>query len=270
MTFKTLRSFILAISIGTVLIRIQKVEQQTIKSQSVEQSSKDIRLTIEQEKTSLSLIQRSPSFGFSNIIANATFIQFLQYFGDSESRKKSGYEISDSFFKAMLHHDPSYRGFYLFLSGSNTLYAGNPEETVAVMEMNLLRLQPNQPVDGYYIWRYKAVDELLFLGDSEAAQKSFAIAADWAQKSKDPSSRIISELSQKTSNFLADNPNSQAAQIDAWGSLLTTAMDKKTRDRAVERIQSLGGDVIFSEDGGISIQYERVETSAETTRSPDT
>ena len=129
------------------------------------------------------------------------------------------------------------------------------------MSEGLASFEKEKPIDSYYIWRYKGTDELLFLGDSAAAQASFATAAEWAKQSDAPEAEIISELSHRTSEYLLSNPDSRIAQIDAWSSLLSTALDSDTRDRAVARIESLGGSVVFSEDGRVSIQYEKADSS---------
>ncbi len=174
-------------------------------------------------------------------------------------REKTGYNNSSKYFEAVLKHDPAYLDFYLFLSGSSTIYAGQPEKTIDIIDRGLRELSPNQPTNSYFIWRYKAVDELLFLGDGKAAQRSFSTAADWARKSNDPDAGIVANLSQKTADFLEDNSASSVAQIDAWSSLLSTALDNETRARAIKKIEGLGGSVIIDESGQVSIRYEKAE-----------
>ncbi len=225
---------------------------------------------VEQTVEQLKILKNTPSFGFGNSIANWGFIQFLQYFGDEEARNHSGYGYSPEFFKAVLSHDPCYTNFYLFLSGSTTLYAGEPQKAVNIMQSSLNKINSKRAEDNFFAWRYKAVDELLFLGDSKAAQESFQMASKWALQSADERAPLMAQLSEQTAQFLETNPNSHLARINAWSSILTTALDSDTRDRAVEKIQSLGGDVIFSENGGISIQYGEIETSAEAKSTPET
>ena len=219
---------------------------------------------------SIKLLRQSPNIGFGNIVSNYGFIQFLQYFGDNEIREISGYELSPLFFEAILRHDPNYRDYYLFLSGSSTIRAGLPEKTVSLMDKNLKRLNPRTPHDSYYIWRYKAVDELLFLGDGESARKSFSKASDWAKQSSDSEALQIAEISSRSADFLKDNPGSKTAQIDAWSSLLSTALDNDTRVRAVEKIEELGGNIVLSEDGRMRVQYEKTEDATQSSRDSGT
>lgn len=257
----------IAATLCVTVVGLQFIGETGLQSQSMEISEEQIERSEEELSVQLELLKHSPNLGFGNILANAIFVQFLQYFGDDEARKQSGYAKSPEFFDALISQDPCYRDFYTFLSGSSTLYAGKPEKSVEIAASGLAKLSPNQPPDGYYIWRYKAVDELLFLGDNKAAQKSFSSAASWAAESTDDEAELIGHLSQKTANFLADNPNSKIAQIDAWGSLLTTALDKNTRARAIVKIEELGGSVVISEDGGISIQYEKVKDADKSSNS---
>lgn len=207
----------------------------------------------------LSALKEIPSFGFRNVIADWSFVQFLQYFGDDEARRKTGYDDSARYLSVAIHHAPYMREFYVFLTGSSTLFAGTPEETIQVMSEGLDQLSFHRAPDNYYIWRYKGTDELLFLNDSQAAQKSFEMAADWALQSPDENAAIIAQVSQQTAQFLAENPDSHLAQINAWGSILSTAFDNQTRNRAVRKIRELGGDVAISEDGQLQIKYTQSE-----------
>lgn len=213
------------------------------------------------DASSLRLLKQTPNVGFGNIFSNYGFLQFLQYFGDDEVRDNVGYELSPLFFESVLRHDPNYRYYYLFLSGSSTIRAGMPDKTVSLMDEKLKNLSPTTPQDSYYIWRYKAVDELLFLGEGESARKSFSTAAKWADQSSDVEASLMAEISRKSADFLKDNPSSKSAQIDAWRSLLSTALDKNTRVRAVEKIEELGGRVTISEDGRVKVQYEKVNSA---------
>lgn len=210
-------------------------------------------------KKSLILSNQLPRFGFNNMSANINFLSFLQYFGDDEMRNEGGYNLSSDFFELIVEDDPYYLDFYLFLSGSVSLKAAHPEKSVKLMNQGLASLSPGQPDNGYYIWRYKGSEELLFLGDSEAAKHSFKTAAKWAHETATEEGDLIASISEQTANFLEQNPDSKSAQIGAWSSILTTAIDDETRSRAIEGIEKLGGEVTITEDGGVTVRYAQTE-----------
>ncbi len=210
---------------------------------------------VSQETAQIKAVKEMPSFGFGNTLANWSFLQFLQYFGDDGQRQHSGYGLSPIFLDSVLTHDPYYRPFYIFLSESTTFYAGMPDKTVEMIDKGLSSFGEQKPSDSYYIWRYKGTDELLFLNDGDEAQHSFEMAAQWAAESDDAGSQQMAALSAQTAAYLASNPASMEAKVNAWSSVLTTAIDDATRERAVAQIRALGGDVVFSEDGGIKVEF---------------
>ena len=224
--------------------------------------NKNIQENIEQKTEQLKVMTKMPSLGFRNLWANYAFIQFLQYFGDEESRKVTGYSLSPDYLSVSLKFDPYYRYFYLFLSESTTFYAGMPDKTIALMEKSLSNFGKEKPADSYYIWRYKGIDELLFLNDGHLAQRSFEKAAEWATQSDEENSKLMASLSAQTAALLASNPKSTLAQINAWGSILTTTSDDTTRVRAIRKIRELGGDVVLASDGQLQIKYAQAEKTA--------
>ncbi|TAF07369.1 MAG: hypothetical protein EAZ77_10005 [Nostocales cyanobacterium] len=214
-------------------------------SMSVETLVKDQ----EKERLRLELLKEIPTFGYDNLIANWVYIDFLQYFGDNEVREKIGYTLSPEFFEIILKHDPKFREAYLNLSVSSSLYAGMPERTITLIDKGLKSLSPTLPEKSYYIWRYKGTDELLFLGDSQAARNSFLKAAEWASQHDDPESKNVVFISQKTAEFLQRNPDSKFARIATWTMVLQNNVDARTRKRAIKEIENLGGKVVINHDG---------------------
>ncbi|WP_052049825.1 hypothetical protein [Leptolyngbya sp. KIOST-1] len=235
------------------LLPLQRQRLATIQDRSA--TSQSLERQEEATAATLAVAQKMPTFGFDNLVANWFFLQFLQYFGDDEARAVTGYNLSPEFFRVIIPNDPYYRMFYLFLSGSTSNFAAKPEQSVALIAQGLERLNPNLPEDAFYIWRYRGVDELLYLGDGQAAQKSYQTAADWARQSNHPDAPLTIENSQRTADFLANNPLSKQAQVNAWASVLANAFDDGTRQRAIDRINALGGSVFINEAGEISIQF---------------
>ena len=90
-----------------------------IQLQSLEQLNIDINPSSQINVLSepqLSMIEKLPSIGFRNIVANWSFIQFIQYFGEDEARRKTGYgKSADFYLSTTIQHDPYFRDFYIFL-----------------------------------------------------------------------------------------------------------------------------------------------------------
>lgn len=201
------------------------------------------------ENLRLNLLQKSPAFGFDNLFADWVFLNFLQYFGDDDARAVTGYRLSPKYFEIIVNRDPRFLGSYLGLSTSISMYSGMPEKSVALMEQGLKSMTPQTPPKSYYVWRYKGIDELLFLGRTQAARQSFEKAAEWASTYSDQESQNVAALSRRMTAFLARNPNSKTAQVLAWSLVLNSAPDARTQKIAVSRIEALGGKVIITPQG---------------------
>lgn len=206
------------------------------------------------EKLRLNLLQKTPAFGFDNLLADWVFLNFVMYFGDDEARLQTGYALSPEYFKIIVDRDPRFLGAYIGLSTSISMYAGMPEKSVDLMEMGLKSMSPQTPPKSYYVWRYKGIDELLFLGDNQAARKSFEKSAEWASPYSDEESNNVAAFSRKTAEFLSRNPNSKFAQFNAWAMVLTNTTDKLARKLAISRIEALGGKVVITPEGTVGIQ----------------
>lgn len=236
------------------VVALQLPQLNQLKNKAKTGSVADYQKQVEAEKLQLQFLRKIPSFGFNRLIADWTFINFLLYFGDDDARDKTGYSLSPEYFEIIVDRDPYFLRTYLFLSSSTTLYAGLPERSVALMNRGLKSLSPQVPPKSYFVWRYKAIDELLFLTNAQAARNSFTKAAQWASAYSDDESKYVALSSLQTADSLARNPNSKAAQISAWTSVLGNAFDDNTRRRAISRIQALGGKVFITPEGGFNVQ----------------
>lgn len=241
------------LGIGAV-VAFQIPQLHKLNNQAETASAVDIKRDLESERLQLQLIQKLPSFGFDNMVGNWIFLNFAQYFGDDDARAKTGYALSPEYFEVIIGRDPYFLDAYRFLSTSTTLYAGMPERTVSLMNQGLKSLSPKVPKNSYYIWRYKGTDELLFLGNSQAAKQSFETAGKWADAYPDADSKYIAKLSYQTAQFLAKNPDSKSAQVGAWTVVLNNAFDDRVRKIAISRIQALGGKVSITPDGQLKVQ----------------
>ncbi|WP_373525779.1 hypothetical protein [Nostoc sp.] len=244
---------ICACILGVGLIQFSRLQKLINSKQfaSLETLEKEIK----SENIRLDFLEKIPSFGYDNFIADLVYLNFLQYFGDDEVRDKTGYSLSPEYFEVILERDPRFLAAYQSLSISTSLYAAMPERAIALSEKGLKSLSPSVPEKSYYVWRYKGIDELLFLGNAQAAQKSFATAANWASNFSDAESQLIANTSQRTAEFLSLNPNSKYAQISSWAIVLNNQVDQRSRKRAIAAIEALGGKVITTPEGNRKIIF---------------
>lgn len=196
-----------------------------------------------QEAWRLKLLQRSPTFGFDNLIADWTFLNFLQYYGDTEIRKKVGYSLSPAYFDLITQRDPRFVSTYLFLSSSISYQLGQPEIAVRLMDRGTSALSPQIDPNAFQVWRFKGLDQLLLLGDVPGAIHSHEMAAQWVVATPNQS---LAPLFQQTANFLRKDPNSRLIRFQAWTSVYDQAVavkDKATQERAKREILAIGGQV---------------------------
>ena len=241
-----------------IVVWLQGQRLKTIQAKEV-QPLAILQLQDQRDQAQLLLRQRLPTFGYNNMIANWTFLNFLQYFGTADVRQQLGYRLSPEFFQIIVDNDPYFVLPYLFLSTSTSLFAGDPDRAVDLMTQGVSTMTPNTPEGGYFVWRYMGIDKLLFLGDGEGARESFEMAADWAEQSSLPDAESVAQASRQTAQFLAENPTSKAAQITAWTQIASYAVDDETRRLAIERIESLGGEILADERGRITVRYRADE-----------
>lgn len=240
-----------ALGMGAIaLLQLPKLRSLQARNQNT--PTAELQRSLDAERVRLSLLQKLPSLGYGNVISDWTFLQFLQYFGDEPARERTDYTLSPDYFEVAIAQNPRFLQAYTFLSTSSSIYAGLPERSVEITSRGLDRLSPDIP-RSYYVWRTKAIDQLLFLGDAKGAQKSFEMAAEWAEQSNEPNSQNVAEFSHQTAQFLANNPKSNYAQFSAWVMVLSSAPDERTRKTAADRIRLLGGKVEANPDGTFNL-----------------
>lgn len=242
--------FVLALS---GILSLQDRRLKSIISPEVSEVERQAQSQLVQTEFQLDILESSPDFGFSNLVADWTFLGFLQYFGDYDQRQITGYGLSADFFEIIIDRDPYSYNPYLHLSSSVSLFAAQPERAVALQERGLKSLFPGFPKKAYFIWRNKGIDEILFLDDFRAATKSHLIAAEWAAQTPGKEAREDQYSLRTTAEFLATNPDRTQVQANAWLQVLMYAPDDRARGIAIDNLADLGLTVEFSEDGGISV-----------------
>ena len=235
------------------IVSLQAPQLAALKHQNKSLNKADLQRGEAKTKLQLSLVKALPTFGFKNLVADWYFLDFLQYSGDNDVRQIAGYAAAIDYFDVILDRDPRFFYAYYYLSNAGTIYAGQPERSVAIMDRGFKSLTPRIPDGSYYLWRIKAVDELLFLGKAADARKSMLTAANWARQVGDKESIGVAKISEKTADYLARNPKSKQAQFDAWNMVLGSAVDEPVIRRAIAEIRALGGKVTIDADGRVKV-----------------
>lgn len=242
----------LAINLGAIALfaaialslQFPKLNQR-LTGQTLEETRKGVR----EEEARLKLIRQLPprGLGFNNMIANFAFLQFLQYFGDDISRNnfQTGYSLSPLYFENIIDRDPRFLSSYIYMSASVSIFAGVPSKAIGIYEKGLQSLNPDLQPTAYRVWRYKATDHLLFLGDAKGARESYLKAAEWADRVKttdktveDP--KLVAEFSRQSAKWLEEDRDLSKAQIGAWYLVLQNAVDKKTLQVVSQEVDKLG------------------------------
>ena len=195
----------------------------------------------QEEAVRLRLIKQLPPVGFSNLIADWTFLNFLQYYGDNDVRDKTGYALSPQYFDIITRLDPRFVEIYLFLSGSISYQLGEPQTAVQLMDRGTAALSPQVSPKAFQVWRFKGLDQLLLLGDVPGSIHSHEMAEQWVQGTP---YQALTPLFRQTVEFLRQDPNSVPVRFDAWMSIYYQAgavRDKTTQERAKREILALGG-----------------------------
>lgn len=209
------------------------------------------------QKINLNILSNIPAFGFDNLLSDWIMLRFIQYFGDGEAREKIGYSLSPKYFEGVVERNPRFIEAYPMLAPASSIFAGQPEKSVALIEQGLKSISPKTSPLSYYLWVYKGIDEMLFLGNTEAAKQSYEMAAKWAETYKDPASQEIAANTRQTAQFLAKDPDSKIARIGAWSMVLSSAPDEKTQQRAISQIKALGGEIIITPEGRLTVQVPK-------------
>jgi len=206
----------------------------------------------QQEALRLKMLKTIPSFGFDNLIADWTFLKFLQYFGDDEARDVTGYNLGQDYFDIVTQRDPRWADIYVFLSTTISFYQGKPETAVNLIERgtSALSLSPQIHPQAWIVWRTKGLDELLLLGDIPESIRSHEMAADWVEET--PEGPKWAPMFRATVDYLRRDPDSLPVRFTAWNTVYTQTTDKLVRQRAKQALVKLGAQVQKDQNGNES------------------
>ena len=262
MTIKISSRFIqqfLALCLGSsCLFSTIKLQSAQIDKTSKKTLTKEIYLKQEKSQNiQLSFLKKMPAFGFDNLVADWSMLEFMQYFGDVEARKQTGYSLSANYLEVITNNDPRFSLAYMIISPASSVFGGTPERTLELMERGLKYLTPDIPY-AHFVWIYKGTDEILFFGNLKEAKRSYEKAVEWATIAED---KKIAKSASKTVKFLATNPDTTQAQVGIWFQVWVNSKEKMTREAAKKNIEQLGGELKVYPDGRVEAIPPKISNS---------
>lgn len=200
----------------------------------------------QQESLRLKALGRMPAGGltFNNLIADSTFLSFLQYYGDDEARQQTGYGLSPQYFDGVTQRDPRFVESYLFLSGVLSYQLGQPDLAMQYRQRGTDVLSPQQHPGAAAVWEFQALDKLLLTNDVPGAIQGYENAAAWASMSSDPEVKKAEPVFRRFAAFLKTDPDSRLIRFTAWVTIYQQAVaikDQGTQARVRQAILALGG-----------------------------
>ncbi|MEN9518850.1 MAG: hypothetical protein RLZZ381_1438 [Cyanobacteriota bacterium] len=231
-TFSSISPFIALI--GIVILQSQEYKKSVVKLNNADY------LAQEQEQARfIDWQQQTTHLNFNNLKADWSYLNFVKYFGDANARETIGYKLVPKYFETIASIDPHFTNAHLNLAIANSMYAGYPEKTIALMEDLLVSVVDPKSPDAMFLWTSKGLDELLFMGDKQAAIKSYKMAVKWqslANKKQLSNSPIKDlEIALKDTNEI----DLKQAQIRAWSSVLVYVKEQPRKQEILAKISSL-------------------------------
>ena len=86
-----LKSFISLVTLSASIVGIIHLQKSNLKKAEIVRDKKTYFTEQKQFSLNAEIQKKLPSFGFDNLLADWTFLKFIQYFGDGEARQITGY-----------------------------------------------------------------------------------------------------------------------------------------------------------------------------------
>lgn len=200
---------------------------------------------------SLQIQRQTPGLGFDNLVADWSYLNFVQYFGDKDARDTIGYRLVPEYFETITKIDPHFTQAHLRLSIANSMYAGNAEKTVTLIEEILESVDPESK-EAALLWTSKGLDELLFLGNKKAAINSYKVAAQWSDLDNGNRSDglTIKDLEEALKSIT--EADLKLAQIRAWSSVLVHIKDNQRKSEIIDKISDLKAELLVLQEDEVS------------------
>lgn len=238
------------------LLGVFVLQQQDLKEVTKQLNQPQYTVDAEKARQQLDVSLLLPDLGFNNLFADWSFLNFIQYFGDTKAREATDYELCPIYFETIINRDSRFTDAINSLDVCTSIFAGYPKDSIRYMEKSLATMNPKMAaitLRPYYIWRSLGIAQLLFLGQPLLTVQSYETALQWAKPYQDLLSQQFILNTQQSIDFLKTNPDSTLAQIGAWATILGNNPDERMFKRVIKEVEALGGKVEISPDGTVRL-----------------
>lgn len=237
----------LMFSIAIALVGILALQVTTL--QKTRQSLTDEYVV--RKEQNFAIASTLEGIGFGNLAASWLWLEFIQYYGDTLSRRSEGYSLSYDYLKKITELDDQFLWAYRYISPAVAFSAGQPEKAEELILAGLEAMTPQTQPDGYRLHLDRAVNQFLLIGDAQAGRAAYYAAADWYERADlqgtDP------DAWRQLADRLVNSPNRNDVRFTMWNQVFYTSADPVTRDRALLELRELGAEIRRRPDGQIQI-----------------
>ncbi len=191
----------------------------------------------ERSAIQLELLDRLPTLGFDNAIADWVFLQYLQYFGDEAARIQTGCNLSEQYFDLVTRRDPRFLIPYIFVPSSVAYCQGKPERSVELLDRGIAAISPQIHENAFILPLLQGLDQFLLLNDIDGAIESYELAAVWVEETR---FAVYANSLRDIARYLREDPDSIQARFFGWSEVYRNAVDDRVRARAITELEKLG------------------------------
>lgn len=189
-----------------------------------------------------------PSFGGQNLLADFLWLRFVQYFGDTEVREKTGYGLNFEYLQAITDRNPQFENAYLIANLAVAAKMGRTD----LAEQLLLKGIQHDP-DSYYLWQYRGFLHFMYTGDVKKAAYSFRQNAGLAVAQEGNAKQHWGNYWLLMAKSLETFPPTPWLRRSVWQEIYFDNANKETQAHALKQLKTLG--VILKPDGKLYELY---------------
>jgi tetratricopeptide (TPR) repeat protein len=200
------------------------------------------------EDIALDALAKLPDFGNRDLVADFLWLRFIQYFGDSSVRAKSGYGLSYKYLKTITDRDPHFDNAYRIANLAVAYRMGRTDLADALLAKGI---QANPK--SYLIWQTRGFLHFLYTGNIPKAVYCFRRNAGIAVAVGGNSQQHWGNYWFAMSKYLEVSKSNDWTRRQIWAEVYANSSDTSTQALALTQLAKLG--VSLNKDGRLFARY---------------